>query len=389
MTYEHTFNDGHGVVELELIFIALDREDDLRKIRSLELTGAYINELSEVPKGALAHLKGRINGRYPSSEFCKEPYWAGIIADTNPPDEDHWIYDTFEKNCPDDYEVFHQPPGLIKNENGKWIHNHACDNNERFANANFTYYTKLASGQTEDFVKVFCLGKYGLVGFGKQVFTEYNDDVHSVDDLEAVQGEKIHLFWDFGLTPRCLVLQMSPRGQLMALREYCGDDMGIKTFAEAIVIPGLLRDFPYNKVGFSDADPAGNHRNEIMEELSSISVLNTLGIVTEAASTNLIEPRLNSVRYFLNRMVDGKPGFVLSRKHCPELRKGFVNGYVYKRVAVAGEERYRNEPDKNWASHIQDCFQYGCLRFAADRILLDKQPIEKVDMFNPVLRIFN
>ncbi len=25
MTYEHTFNDGHGIVELELLFIALDR----------------------------------------------------------------------------------------------------------------------------------------------------------------------------------------------------------------------------------------------------------------------------------------------------------------------------------------------------------------------------
>jgi hypothetical protein len=388
MTYEHTFNDGSGVVELELIFIALDREDDLRKIRSLEVTGAYINELSEVPEGALAHFKGRLNGRYPSSEFCKEKYWSGIIADTNPPDEDHWIYKTFEKICPEDYQVFHQPAGLIKNEDGKWIHNHECDNNERFENGGYTYYTKLASGQSEDFVKVFCLGKYGLVGFGKQVFIEYNDDVHSVDDLSSIQGEKIHLFWDFGLTPRCLVLQMSPRGQLMALKEYVGDDMGIKTFAESIVIPSLPNDFPYNKVGYSDADPAGNHRNEIMEELSSISVLNELGIHTEAASTNLIEPRLNSVRYFLNRMVDGKPGFVLDRKKCPELRKGFVNGYVYKRIAISGEERYRNEPDKNWASHIQDCLQYGCLRFASDRIMSDKQVVNKVDMWNPILRIF-
>src|SRR2546426_7109871 len=55
LTYEHTFNDGHGIVELELIFIALDREQDLRKIKSLELTGCYINELSEVPQGALSH----------------------------------------------------------------------------------------------------------------------------------------------------------------------------------------------------------------------------------------------------------------------------------------------------------------------------------------------
>src|SRR5665213_657055 len=96
MMYEHTFNDGHGIVELELIFIALDREEDLRKIKSLEVTGCYINELSEVPQGALAHFKGRVNHRYPSRAFCDEHYWSGIIADTNPPDVDHWIYKDFE-----------------------------------------------------------------------------------------------------------------------------------------------------------------------------------------------------------------------------------------------------------------------------------------------------
>ena len=96
MTYEHTFNDGYGIVELELLFIALDRPEDVRKIKSLELTGCYINELSEVPKAALAHMKGRVN-RYPSKAFCQEPYWSGIIADTNPPEDDHWIFKDFEE----------------------------------------------------------------------------------------------------------------------------------------------------------------------------------------------------------------------------------------------------------------------------------------------------
>ena len=383
LTYEHTFNDGAGVVELELIFLALDREDDLRKIKSLEVTGAYINELSEVPQGALSHFKGRVNHRYPSRAFCSEPYWSGIIADTNPPSDDHWIRKDFELSGLESYKIFKQPPGLIKDSDGIWQPNPDCDNYNNLAK---DYYVKLAEGQTEGFVKVYCLGQYGVVGFGKLVFTEYNDDMHSVDDIEAIQGDPIHLAFDFGLTPRCLVLQMSPRGQLRALKEYTGDDMGIKSFAEAIVLPGLARDFPYCKVGYSDADPSGNARDGIMEELSCISVLCELGIETQGACTNDIEPRLNSVRYFLNRMIDGKPGFILSRKGCPELRNGFVKGYVYKRVAIAGEERYRNEPDKNMSSHIQDCLQYGCLRFASDRIAKDKKPTEVVDMYNPVMR---
>jgi len=143
LTYEHTFNDGHGIIELELIFIALDREEDLRKIKSLEVTGAYINELSEVPQGALSHFKGRVNHRYPSRAFCSDPYWSGIIADTNPPDVDHWIYRDFETKQLDSYRIFHQPAGLLRDEDGNWYQNPNCDN---AANLAPDYYTKLAEG---------------------------------------------------------------------------------------------------------------------------------------------------------------------------------------------------------------------------------------------------
>ncbi len=389
LTYEHTFNDGNGIVELELIFIALDREEDLRKIKSLEVTGAYINELSEVPQGALAHFKGRVNHRYPSRAFCSDPYWSGIIADTNPPDVDHWIYKDFECKALESYRIFKQPPGLIKDptetENHKWIQNPNCDN---YNNLSPDYYTKLAEGQTEDFVKVYCLGDYGSVGFGKKVYPEYNDDIHSVAHIIAIQGEPIHLGFDFGLTPACVVVQLSPRGQLRILKEYTSEDMGIRTFAKNIVLPSLQRDFPYCKIGISRADPSGIAGDDIMEELSCIGELNSLGIDTAQAMSNDLEPRIGSVRYFMNTMIDGQPAFLVSREGCPTLRRGFTKDYVYKRMSVGGEERYREVPHKNAASHPHDSLQYIAMEFAADRILSEKAPREKVDMFNPILRIF-
>ena len=383
LTYEHTFNDGHGVVELELIFIALDREQDLRKIKSLEVTGAYINELSEVPQGALSHFKGRVNHRYPSRAFCSEPYWSGIIADTNPPDVDHWIYRDFETKQLDSYRIFHQPAGLLKDEDGNWFQNPDCDN---AANLAPDYYTKLAEGQTEDFVKVFCLGEYGSVGFGKKVYPEYNDDLHSLPRIDAIQGDPIHLGWDFGLTPACIVIQISPRGQFRVLKEYTSEDMGIRTFAKGVVIPGLERDFPYCKIGISRADPAGTAGDQIMEELSCIGELCSIGINTAAARSNDLEPRMGSVRYFMNTMIDGQPGFVLSREGCPQLRRGFVKDYCFRRLSVGGEERYREVPHKNASSHPHDGLQYIAMEFAADRIIAAKAPVEKVDMYNPVFR---
>lgn len=384
MTYEHTFNDGYGIVELELLFIALDRPEDVRKIKSLELTGCYINELSEVPKAALAHMKGRVN-RYPSKAFCHEPYWSGIIADTNPPEDDHWIYKDFEEQKFDHHVLFKQPPGLIKNDDDKWVRNPAADNADHLPD---NYYEMLAEGQSQEFVKVFCLGEYGAVGFGKRVYPEFNSDLHAVESLSAVQGEKLLLGWDFGLTPACVVMQLSPRGQLLILKEYVADGMGIRSFAESIVIPSIAKDFPYCKVGESIADPAGNSRSEVVEEMSCIGELTSLGIRTEPARTNDISPRIGAVRYFLNKMIDGKPGLLLDKKNCPTLFKGFVKGYVYARVAVSGEERYKDTPNKNMYSHPMDALGYGCLEIASDRIAQERMGSKpKVDMYNPVMRI--
>ena len=297
---------------------------------------------------------------------------------------DHWIYRDFEIKTLDSYKLLRQPVGLLKDADGNWYQNPTCDNSENLAH---DYYTKLAEGQTEDFVKVFCLGDYGSVGFGKKVYPEYNDDIHSVARITAIQGDPIHLGWDFGLTPACVVSQISPRGQLRILKEYIAEDMGIRTFAKNVVLPSLALDFPYNKIGVSRADPSGTAGDTIMEELSCIGELCSLGIDTAPARSNDLEPRIGSVRYFLNTMIDGQPGFLISREGCPQLRRGFTKDYCFKRVSVSGEERYREIPHKNFSSHCHDALQYNAMEFAADRILASKAPQEKVDMWNPVMNI--
>lgn len=393
LTYFHKFNDGNGVIELELVFIALDRDEDIRKLKSIEATFAYINELSEVPQSVLHHLIGRVNHRYPSKSFCEESYWSGIIADTNPPDEDHWIYKDFEENPTPNYKVFHQPSGLIarndgsfqKDDRGNYIANPYADN---YKNLSSDYYVKLAEKRSEGFIKVYCGGKYGIVESGKRVYPEYNDDLHSVISLDAIQGSLIHIGWDFGLTPACIVIQITARGQVRVLKEYTAEDLGIRTFAKNVVIPNLPIDFVYNKVGESEGDPSGAAGDTIMEELSCIGELNSLGIKTNPASTNDIDVRISSVRYFLNSMIDGQPALLISREGCPILRKGFVNGYHFKRLSIHGDDRYQDKPNKNRFSHIHDALQYILMKFASDRIIEQKEPKDKVDMFNPVLRIF-
>ncbi len=379
MNYEHTFNDGKGIVELELIFIALDRPEDVRKIKSLELTGCYLNELSEIPQEALAHMTGRVN-RYPSKAFCSAPYWSGIIADSNPIETDHWMYKKFvEQNIPD-YRLFRQPPGLIKNEDDKLVRNPDADNAKNLPG---DYYEKLALGQTKEFINVFCLGEWGTVSFNKIVYTEFNSDLHAVDHIEPLQGEPLYLGVDFGLTPAVVVVQFTARGQILVLKEYCGKDIGIKGFMDSVVLPSIKRDFIYNRIADVIADPSGVSRDAILEEMSCIGELINMGLNARGAKSNDEEPRIAGVRYFLNKMTDGKPAFLLSRRDCPVLFKGFLKDYYFKRIAVPGEERYRDKPEKNMSSHPHDALQYVCMEFATMNIIKEKAQDEPVNMFNP------
>lgn len=397
MTYEHTFKDDKGVCEIELIFLALDREDDLRKIRSLEVTGVYVNEASEVPQGTISHFKGRIN-RYPSQQMCSS-YWSGIIADTNPPDIDHWIYKTFEEEKPNGYRIFKQPSGLTKirkdeidpnvehvaTTSGYYTANLNADN---YKNLKPDYYLRMAEGQIEEFIKVFCMGQYGTVILGKKVYPEYNDDFHSANDMQYAGGIPISLFWDYGLTPACLIVQFLPRGQLRIMKEFVALDMGIKQFAENIILPYLSSQLAGFDIEHSDGDPSGTTARDT-DESTCMQILTGLGIETFGAATNQIIPRLEAVKYFLNRVIDGQAAILISREGCPVLRKGFLGDYHYKRVAVVGEARYQDKPNKNRASHPHDALQYCALRYGSAE-LVNKKEIDTLKLIQSVMnRPFN
>lgn len=99
-----------GDMDTEFLFLALDNEQDVRKLLSLELTGAFVNEAREVPLPVLDQLTARV-GRYPSARQggCT---WSGIVMDTNAPDVESWWYRFAEQERPEGWQFFAQPSGL-------------------------------------------------------------------------------------------------------------------------------------------------------------------------------------------------------------------------------------------------------------------------------------
>lgn len=68
--------EGAAGINMEVIFLALDQPKDVRKLLSLELTGAWVNEARELPKAVIDGLTHRV-GRYPS-KADGGPTWRGL-----------------------------------------------------------------------------------------------------------------------------------------------------------------------------------------------------------------------------------------------------------------------------------------------------------------------
>jgi hypothetical protein len=365
LRWEH--EDG-SQIELEMWFLALDRPEHVKKLLSLEISGAWMNEAREQPKAILDGLTGRV-GRYPKAQDggCK---WSGVIMDTNPPDDDHWWYDVAEVKRPADHDFFSQPPGDSDDaENLDWLLQTPetmklpVGHPTRRAQGR-TYYERLKAGKTNEWIKVYVKGQYGTVHDGKPVYEEWNDSLHA-KELRPLQGQRLVIGLDFGLTPAAVITQVDARGRLLIMDEYCGEDMGIRQFLEDVLIPQLSSVYEpwWNKKDemiLFIGDPAGEQKAQT-DERSCFEEVRAKKLKIRAAKSNAWLPRRSSVAWFLSKLSAGRPMFLLDPGACPVLRKGFNGGYKYRRIKSTGEERFTDEPLKNRYSHPHDALQYAAL----------------------------
>jgi len=375
--------DDGTMVQTEVIFLALDRPEHVKKLRGAQATGFWLNEVKELPK-AVVDMADLRHGRYPSMATGGiGPTWHGMIGDTNAPDDVHWYYKLAEEDHPEGWDFYRQPGGVIrtdrKNELGQPIFE-PNPNAENLSNLPPGYYEKGMAGKSSDWISVNLGNEYGLVVDGKPVYPEYNDLVHCPESgVNFLPHLPIGIGWDFGLTPCIVIVQITDRGQLRIIDELAATDMGVKQFARDVVKPFLAQKYSIASIGLSMADPAGKIRHET-EAKASLNILNDIstddeeqtvplemGFLTEGAPSNIIVKRTESVRHYLTKMVDGQPGLVIDRR-CKIIRKGFQGGYKYRLLNVSGDARYKEEPEKNLYSHPHDALQYIAMGALAGRI---------------------
>ena len=354
-------------VDADIIFLSLDRDADVKKLKSLELTGGWMNEAGEQSKAVFDMLCGRV-GRYPPKKDALTT-WSGVIMDTNPPSTSSWWYKLAEEDRPDTFKFYSQPPALLL-ENNEYRLNPDAEN-VKHQPLGSKYWLRQIAGKEPEWIKVFLMGEYGSLFDGKPVYQTYNDNVHCTNvtyrpELPIYRG------WDFGLTPCCVFAQFSG-GQLVFLDELTSERAGADSFSDIVV--------PYSAQNFSGAefydigDPAGAAGSQT-DERSCFDILHGKDIWIEPGEISE-RIRIESIRKPLNTMIDGYPGLVIDPK-CKILRKGFQGGYKYRKLQISGE-RYTPHPEKDMYSHSHDAAQYIGAFLFADVLRGYQEDVEEYD----------
>jgi hypothetical protein len=337
-----------GDVEAEIMFRALDDADDVANLNSLELTGAWFNECRDIHPDIVDAMSKRI-GRFPSAKDGG-PTWFGMWGDTNPPTIDTWWYYQMEGLDPKD--------GVSPNANGWAVFKQPSGRSpyaENVENLPEGYYD--TQGRSEEYIRVYIDGEYGLSLAGTPVYKYFKPDYHMAKNaLRHISNgvRPIVVGMDLGLTPAALIGQQDPRGRALILDECVSFDMGIQRFVRTMLKPRIYERFPGAPI-LVVTDPAGVQRAQT-DERSAVDIIKAEGLKVIPAKTNNISARINAVDEYLMRQVDGDPAFVVDPR-CTQLKAAMMGGYRYK-------PRGNGEIDKNKHSHVAEALQYLMLHIS-------------------------
>ena len=369
---ESTLYIEQGNIYSEWVFIPLDEPDDVKRLLSLQLTAAYINECSETDIDLLSDIAGRV-GRYPNNEFgaCT---WSGIYADTNMPIA-HTPWADFISTPPPEWQVYRQPGGhSLDAENLSHLNQTAetillDETDPRRIEQGKGYYNRLLAVGTPDYIRRYVWAEFGRDPSGAAVFAEsFKYDFHvSPEPLEPVYSRMLIVGQDFGRSPWSVICQLDHAGRLAVLEEVpgrgpTGENVGLEQHIKQNLIPALLSPRYAGRPIAIVGDPAGVAKSSLFE-MNSFDLIKKLGIPAEPAPTNDIDPRLRAVENFLVGQIGGKARITFDPTRCPTLIAAMNGQYKYaQRPDSSGGIYMKDIPEKlhPW-SDVCDALQYVCL----------------------------
>lgn len=378
-------------LEVEIVFIALDKAEDVRKLRSTEWTIIYFNELQYIPKELFDEATTRV-GRYPAVKDGGPTYY-GVIADMNAPDEDHWLpmmlgevdfpeswseQDRELYRWPEGWEYFEQPAGLLEvfGPDGKTVASYAPNPAAENTKWLIQPYTEMVKGKTKPFIDSRLMNRITILVDGDPVWKQFRLETHvAKTELRAIPGHVVYVGLDFGRRPSAVFGQLI-NGRWQILHELQRFDSGASVFAPIVKKEMAIR-FPTGTQFRVFGDPKGRDKTQTFEQ-TAYDIFEANGIHVEAAPVkgNDIRTRVEAVDYVLGGLLDGQPRFMLS-PICRTLKIAMAGKYRLKR------NEGTSEPVKDKYSDLCDALQYMLIGAGEGRAMIGRPAIGSMQAFIP------
>jgi hypothetical protein len=335
--------DGTSI-RTELMFRALDDQQDAAKLLSVEYTGFWLSEFREIPVSLLTDVRSRA-GRYPNKNDGGATF-HGVIGESNFPVKGSDWYRLLEVERPDWLQLFKQPSALSAQ----------AENTE---NLPPTYYQELMQGSTPSWQEAHILCEYPEANDGQAVFRRtFERDRHvAKDPLRPITGiaggPPIIVGVDQGRSPGALFGQLDGRGRLNVYHELHASNIGMRRFAGEYIVPYIQQHFMTTPV-IVITDPAAAHKTEVDDE-SPLDVLRGAGLHAIPAPTNQIDRRLEAV----DRLLTAHDGIIIDPR-CTELIAALSYRYRYKTKPDGQLREAVPEKLHPW-SDLADALQYIAL----------------------------
>ncbi len=337
-----TYRMKFGDVDCEVLFRALDRPQDVKKLLSLELTGCYFNELREMAKPIFDGMQGRV-GRFPS-RIQGGASWFGVWADTNPWHTGHWCHKLF-KARPEGHVVFRQPGGRSPDA-------------ENVANLPDGYYQRLCAGKDAEWIKVYVDGEEATSDVGS-IFGVLMDRLEERGAISAFEhgNDDVFTSWDLGVADATAIWfwQVNKDGVADVIDFYAGHGQPLSHYF------GVLDSKPYQyKKHWLPHDAKARTLQTGVSTLDQFITAYGGGMVAIGPSLSIADG-LGAARWHLEQPIR-------FHERCGEPVRNSVGGEEHPGGLEALRE-YRYEWDEesrvfskrplhNWASNPADAFRY-------------------------------
>lgn len=343
LTIGYPLPDGTQV-RTELMFRALDDQQDAAKLLSVEYTGFWLSEFREIPVSLLTDVRSRA-GRYPNKNDGGATF-HGVIGESNFPVKGGEWYQLLEVERPEWLQPYKQPSAMSAEA-------------ENLGNLPPGYYDELMQGSSPSWQEAHILCIYPEANDGQSVFRRtFSRERHVAEaPLRPITGiaggPPIIVGMDQGRSPAALFCQLDGKGRLNVYHELHATNIGMRRFCAEFVIPHIQRHFLTTPV-IVITDPAAAHKTEVDDE-SPLDVLRGAGLHALPAPTNQIERRLEAV----DRLLTAPDGLIID-PGCIDLIAALSYRYRYRTKPDGQLRDVTPEKQHPW-SDLADALQYVAL----------------------------